>query len=116
MKRIVIAIVMLIFAISVSTLSAYLFNMKVSEIGNSVKSISIHPDKKIIGETISDWEDSKPFFKIVTVHESVNEIDGCFSALERADDEKEIRDICSEIMILLKIMDESEKASTENIF
>ena len=116
MKRIIIAIVMLIFAICVSTLSAYFFDKKVTEFSNAVENIYNKPNKEKIAETVSDWQSAEAFFKFITVHETVNEIGIAFASLERSDESNAVKEICSELITLLKILDDSEKASAENIF
>ncbi len=116
MKRVVIAIVMLIFAVSISTLSAYLFDKKINQLITSVESIRLQPDSEKINDVITDWASAKSFFKFVTVHETVNEIEISFNSLKIATDDNSIKEICSEIIILLDILEKSESSSAENIF
>lgn len=116
MKRIIIAILMLIFAVSVSTVSAYFFDKRITELGNSIEKIYNQPNKENISKIIYEWKSAKLFLKFVTVHETVNEIEICFASLEDSDSDDSVREVCSEIKTLLKILDESEKASPENIF
>ena len=116
MKRIVIASVMLLFAVSVSFVSSYYIDKSISEISNSAENLYHHPDKSNITETVADWQPVKTFLKYVTKHETVNEIDKLFSSLESEENEKTVREISLEIITLLDILNKSETASGENIF
>lgn len=116
MKRVIIASVMLFFAVSVSFVSSYYIDKSISEISNSAENLYHHPDKDNITETVADWQPVKTFLKYVTKHETVNEIDKLFSSLESAENEKTVREISLEIITLLDILKSSETASGENIF
>ncbi len=116
MKRVVIAIIMLLFAISISSLNAYLINKKIISIENSVEIIYNKPDRKKIRQITDEWNNSKSFLKFVTVHEIVNDLDILFASLEIEENNESIKDLCNEIITTLNFLKNSEKLLPENIF
>lgn len=116
MKRVIIASVMLIFAVTISSLSSHYIDKSLSEISNSAENLYHNPNNDNITNIISDWQPVKTFMKYVTKHETVNEIDKLISSLKSAENEKSVREISLEIITLLDILKSSETASGENIF
>ena len=116
MKRVIIASVMLIFAVTISSLSSHYIDKSLSEISNSAKNLYHNPNKDNITNIISDWQPVKTFLKYVTKHETVNEIDKLISSLKSAENEKTVKEISLEIITLLDILKITETASGENIF
>ncbi|MBO5858679.1 MAG: DUF4363 family protein [Clostridia bacterium] len=115
MKRVITAVIMLAFAITISSANTYLIDKKINNIDKAVESIISNPEKNKINTVLTEWKSTKTFLKFVTAHESVNEIDTLFDALKRSDNNDNTRNICSEIRKQLEILEKSEKPSSENI-
>ncbi|MBR2869176.1 MAG: DUF4363 family protein [Clostridia bacterium] len=114
MKRVVIALVMLIFAVSITSWSAHILDNKIDSLINL---ISRTTSEDSIDELIAEWESVKKFLKIITVHNTVDEIDIKFTALKGIiNDKNEADKTRSELIFLLKLLAKSEKAAFENIF
>ena len=126
MKRVIIALSMLIFAAA----SAFIFTMllsrnitaisaDVSRLG-AVSQTATHDT--IVNETdiiITKWNKTQKFLKVFTVHESLNEINRNILLLGEisADGNRErLYEKCREICIMLSVFQDDEKASAENIF
>lgn len=107
---------MLLFAVSISSLSSHYIDKSLSEICNSAENLYHHPDKENITKIFSEWQPVKSFLKYVTKHETVNEIDKLISSLESAENKKSVKEISLEIITMLDILKRSETASGENIF
>ena len=116
MKRVIIALLMLFFAVSVSFISSCCIDKYISELIYSTENLYDKPNNEKISKLIPDWERLKPFLKYISKHEEINEIDLLFIKLETAITDESIREICLEIEALLDNFKKSETASFENIF
>jgi hypothetical protein len=114
LKRVIIALVMLIFAISITTWSAHILDNKIASLVNSINRTT---NEDSIDDLLAEWESAKKFFKIITVHNKVDEIDIKIIAFKGIiNNRNEAEKLRSEIIFLLKSLNKSEKASFENIF
>ena len=126
MKRVIIALSMLIFAFTASFIFTDLLTNKISKISDDIShleqvSASASPEE-INAETqaiIEKWNKTQKFLKIITVHENLNVITENIRSLEDISAQGN-RDLlgekCREIRVMLSVFVNDEKTAFENVF
>lgn len=125
MKRVIIALSMLAFAITAAFVFTFLLTQNIASISADVSHLGSvsqsASDARIITETrdiITKWNKTQKILKIITVHENLNAINQSILSLNEISASGN-RDLlcekCREICIMLSVFVDDEKASGENI-
>lgn len=126
MKRVIIAVSMLAFAVTAAFVFTFLLTKNITSISADIfhlGSVSqTATDEEISNEAdyiISKWNKTQKFLKVITVHENLNAINQNILSLDdiSADgNRKELYEKCREICIMLSVFADDERITGENIF
>lgn len=126
MKRVIVALSMLAFAVTVSFLFTFIMTENIAEISAEVSHLGTvsqtASDEEITAETnriIEKWSKTQKFLKIITVHDSLNVINQNILSLKEisTDGNRELLcEKCNEICNMLSVFADDEKTSGENVF
>lgn len=126
MKRFVVAIVLLVFAISISVGSEIIFSKKTEVLIESMGEL-LHTvdtgDRKVIKEKLdtvmSNYERSEKILHVLLNHTSLDEIEININSLNEflsADDMDSFRESCTQALRQLENLQGASKLTVENIF
>lgn len=126
MKRVVIAVVLIVFVTAISVYGYFDLKRTGNEIISSLeKTIEIAENgteetaTESLKATIKKWEKAQVRFGIYCNHDELDDIDINFRTLDDKTENKadcDITELCSENIILLEKMIDSEKPKFENVF
>lgn len=126
MKRVVIAVVLIVFVTAISVYGY--FDLKrtgndiISSLENTIEIAENGTEEaatESLKETIKKWEKAQVRFGIYCNHDELDDIDINFRTLDDKTENKadcDITELCSENIILLEKMIDSEKPKFENVF
>ncbi len=126
MKRVIIALSMLAFAITAAFAFTFLLTQNIASISEDISHLGSvsqsASNEHITAETrdiIEKWNKTQKILKIITVHENLNTINQNILSLSKIS-ESGNRDLlcekCRDICIMLSVFVDDEKASAENVF
>ena len=126
MKRAVIAVVLIVFVTAISVYGY--FDLKrtgndiISALEKTIEIVESGTEEaaaESLKSTVKKWEKAQVRFGIYCNHDELNDIDINFRTLEDKTENKadcDITELCSENIILLEKMIDSEKPKLENVF
>lgn len=126
MKRAVIAVVLIVFVTAISVYGY--FDLKrtgndiISALEKTIETAENGTEEaaaESLKSTVKKWEKAQVRFGIYCNHDELNDIDINFRTLEDKTENKadcDITELCSENIILLEKMIDSEKPKLENVF
>ncbi len=125
MKRIIIALILLVSAVSVSVWSNITFDKNMKRFLYSIENLIIYSEnydeKKLEEETVKvveAWNDSSAFLHSLVAHEGMDELEKSITSLPlliRHSDREEFRNECIEAVNQINNLIDSEKLNIGNI-
>ena len=126
MKRVIIAVSMLAFAVTAAFVFTIVLTKNITSISadilhlSSVAQTATH--EEICSEAdsiISEWNKTQKFLKVISVHESLNAINQnilSLSDISANGNREQLYEKCREICAMLSVFSDDEKITAENIF
>lgn len=126
MKRIVVAVFLLVSAVSVSIWSSFSFEKHMKEFSSSLQNLISYseslPDEKLKEETrkiVDAWDDLSAFLHSLVAHEGMDELEKSITSLPlllEHSDREEFRNECIKAVNQIANLIDSERINIGNVF
>ena len=126
MKRVIIAVSMLAFAVTAAFVFTFMLtdninsiSADISHLGEVSKTATAYEISTETDKIINRWNKTQKFLKVISVHESLNAINQNILSLgdiSANGNREQLYEKCREICAMLSVFSDDEKITAENIF